>query len=403
MVLPAIHLSNRNMAGHGKTESVFKAKWYNLIGRSASPTASPEMIPPTSPRGETKRRKTKFFYSPLLFSFAIASPLLKGKGEGFSFADDGDTPLFLQRPLLSLSRFDVKKICLLWQLPIYPDASNRNLKYARNRLRKQVLPALRLHLNPQLDRMMIQFTKLAATEQIYIEYLSQRISPLISVLRPGYMTFHVSGLTSLPLALRRRILKESLERHATTSLHLSHVEDFSTFLEKSNFQGYRFPDKGRVCLLPLREEEAENFRRRPLFRLRQRRSHGPTLGRATTKHASDCFIYPIPPSWKGGESTGRRGFLTRYFKAHPHPLPLWGQGWGWGRVPLFHSPLYPPKGDLGGRAISLHTVSLPPSRRVRRLNGSCCPIDRISEHLGVATQWFLPSVGSFLFLRDRLE
>jgi hypothetical protein len=80
------------MAGHGKTESVFKAKWYNLIGRSASPTASPEMIPPTSPRGETKRRKQSFLFT-LLFSFAVASPLLKGKVKASASLMMG-TPLF---------------------------------------------------------------------------------------------------------------------------------------------------------------------------------------------------------------------------------------------------------------------------------------------------------------------
>jgi hypothetical protein len=80
------------MAGHGKTESVFKAKWYNLIGRSASPTASPEMIPPTSPR-EKRKKKNKVFYSPLLFSFAVASPLLKGKVKASASLMMG-TPLF---------------------------------------------------------------------------------------------------------------------------------------------------------------------------------------------------------------------------------------------------------------------------------------------------------------------
>ncbi len=363
MVLPSTHLSNRKLARHRKTESMSKAKRSHLVDRSASPSGrftSLEVMPPASPGGGTREIKTKFFYSPLL--------------------ERGDIPLLLQRPLLSLSRVDVKRVCLLWQLPVYPDASNRNLKYARNRLRKQVLPALRLYLNPQLDGMITHFTKLAATEQIYVEYLSQRVSPSISVLRPGYIAFHVGGLTSLPLALRRRILKESLERYVTTSLHLSHVEDLSTFLEKSSPQGHPFPGKGRLCLLPLREEERSTLRRRPL------RRRGPTQGWATAKDASHCSI--LHP-WRGGASTEQRGFLARYLKAVK------------GRVPS--TPLQPPKGHLEGHTIPLPAASLPPQHRARKLDGSCRPLDRRGKNFGVATQCFLPSMGNLLLLGHRLE
>ena len=361
MVLPSTHLSNRKLARHRKTESVSKAK--NLVDRSASPSGrftSLEVMPPASPGGETKEIKTKFFYSPLL--------------------ERGDIPLLLQRPLLSLSRVDVKRVCLLWQLPVYPDASNRNLKYARNRLRKQVLPALRLYLNPQLDGMITHFTKLAATEQVYVEYLSQRVSPSISVLRPGYIAFHVGGLTSLPLALRRRILKESLERYVTTSLHLSHVEDISTFLEKSSPQGHPFPGKGRLCLLTLREEERSTLRRRPL------RRRGPTLGWATAKDASHCSILH---SWRGGASNEQRGFLARYLKAVRERVPS--------------TPLHPPKGHLEGRTMYFPAASLPPQHRARKLDGSYRPLDRRGKDFGVATQCFLPSVGNLILFGHRLE
>ena len=372
MVLPSTYLSNRKMAGHRKTELVSKAKRTHLFDRSTAPSgrfASSGVMPPTSPfaegdGGKTGERKTKFFYSPLLFAEVGV----------------GDIPLLLQRPLLLLSRVDVKRICLLWQLPTYPDASNRNMKYARNRLRKQVLPAARLHLNPQLDGMVIHFTKLAAAEQVYVEYLSQRMSPLISVLRRGYIAFHVGGLTSLPLALRRRILKESLEQYVTTSLHLSHVEDLSIFLEKSSLQEHRFPGKGRLCFFPLREEEQASCQRRPF------RRRGPTHDWATAKDAFHCSI--LPP-WTRGGSTEQRGFFARYLNAVR------------GRVSS--NSLHPLESHLGGWTTSLYTTSLSPQRRGRKLNGSCRPFDRGGEHVGMATQCFLPSVGNFLLFGHRLE
>ena len=354
-------------------ESASKANRFHLVDRSVSPSASPEVVLPPSPSpkamavAETGKRKTKFFYS----------PILKG----------GDIPLLLQRPLLSFSRVDVKRICLLWQLPTYPDASNWNLKYARNRLRKQMLPALRLHLNPQLDGMVIHFTKLAAAEQIYVEYLSQRVSSSIYVLGREHIALHVGGLISLPLALRRRILKESLERYVTTSLHLSHVEDLSTFLEKSSLQEHSFPGKSRLYLLPLREEEWASLRIRPLSR------PVPTQGWSRAKNAFHCSI--LPP-WTGAGSNEQRGFFARYLNAVR------------GRVPSIS--LYPPEGHLGGRTIFIHTAltsSLPwrslPQGQTKKLEGSTRPLGRASgrrgEHFGIAMHCFLPSVGNFLLLR----
>jgi tRNA(Ile)-lysidine synthase len=48
----------------------------------------------------------------------------------------------LVRPLLAFSRTDTAAICERWQLPIWHDSSNDSLRYARNRVRQQVLPQL---------------------------------------------------------------------------------------------------------------------------------------------------------------------------------------------------------------------------------------------------------------------
>lgn len=52
----------------------------------------------------------------------------------------------IARPLFALTRFDVKKLCNLWELPLYPDYSNQSLNFCRNRIRNQILPSLRIFL-----------------------------------------------------------------------------------------------------------------------------------------------------------------------------------------------------------------------------------------------------------------
>lgn len=64
---------------------------------------------------------------------------------------------FLMRPLFSLTRLDTFCICESLKLPIYPDKSNLRVDFLRNRIRKQILPAIRILLNPQFDTILCKF------------------------------------------------------------------------------------------------------------------------------------------------------------------------------------------------------------------------------------------------------
>ena len=81
----------------------------------------------------------------------------------------------LVRPFLSLTRFDLKKVCNSWKIPLFPDQSNQKLKYQRNRIRKQILPALRFFFNFQIDSTIYQFIEIINSEQEYMDFLTARI------------------------------------------------------------------------------------------------------------------------------------------------------------------------------------------------------------------------------------
>lgn len=67
---------------------------------------------------------------------------------------------FLMRPLFSITRLDTFFICESLKLPIYPDKSNLTVDFLRNRVRKQILPAIRILLNPQFDTILCKFNEL---------------------------------------------------------------------------------------------------------------------------------------------------------------------------------------------------------------------------------------------------
>ena len=182
---------------------------------------------------------------------------------------DKDNLLLLHRPLLSMSRSDVRRVCHLWQLPIYPDTSNQTFQYARNRIRNQLLPALRFQFNRQVDGAFFHFTTLLATEQLYLDSLSQRLFPSVCVVARDYVAFNVAGLHPFPPVIRRQILKQMLEKYATQALHLSHIETLCRVLEKKRPKRHQFSRTSCLFLFSRRIRSENPFQRRTTRKVQQ--------------------------------------------------------------------------------------------------------------------------------------
>jgi tRNA(Ile)-lysidine synthase len=114
----------------------------------------------------------------------------------------------LVRPLLGVTRSETARFCQEMHLPIWEDPANQDLKYARNRIRLQLLPYLREHFNPQADQTLAQTAELLQAE---VEYLEAQTTHLLDQSRhlekPG---LNRSLLKQAPLALQRRVARQFL-------------------------------------------------------------------------------------------------------------------------------------------------------------------------------------------------
>ena len=79
------------------------------------------------------------------------------------------------RPLLSLSRFETGKFCAFWQLPLYPDRSNQKVNFLRNRVRKQLLPTLKLFFNSRIETLLLQFAEIVEVENLYMNQITNKL------------------------------------------------------------------------------------------------------------------------------------------------------------------------------------------------------------------------------------
>jgi tRNA(Ile)-lysidine synthase len=112
------------------------------------------------------------------------------------------------RPLIAIRRAEVRDYLRSHGIEWREDSSNRDLHFARNRIRNELLPQLRRDWNPQIDTALAQLADLAFEEE--------RIARQTPVCRQpqGVTTpdLNVPNLHSLSRALSRRLIRNSIER-----------------------------------------------------------------------------------------------------------------------------------------------------------------------------------------------
>ncbi|RYX87930.1 hypothetical protein EON73_00105 [bacterium] len=72
------------------------------------------------------------------------------------------------RPLLDFKRESITMICKDFKMPVYPDKSNKSVRYSRNRIRKQIIPSIKYFFNPQLEDSLFKMAELLNQEQFFL-------------------------------------------------------------------------------------------------------------------------------------------------------------------------------------------------------------------------------------------
>lgn len=138
--------------------------------------------------------------------------------------------IYLIRPLLNISRMELKHLVQHWKLSIWSDCSNQNISICRNRIRHQLLPYLRQYFHPKIDYVLNSCTEVMYTETLYLDSIARYIlsKALSFVSMPlNYqicVKLDFELLRAIPLAIQRRILKYFLDVSTNTSVSFKHVE-----------------------------------------------------------------------------------------------------------------------------------------------------------------------------------
>lgn len=136
--------------------------------------------------------------------------LFRGAGmEGLTGFPPRHLPLI--RPLYLATRADVEAYCARHDLTPRADSSNANPDYRRNRLRTELLPYLRSYYNVGVTNALWRMAELISADNHVLEDVTQEhLAEIATTRQPERITLDRVRWLALPIALRRRTLRQSI-------------------------------------------------------------------------------------------------------------------------------------------------------------------------------------------------
>ena len=140
-----------------------------------------------------------------------------------SLKGDSCDDIRLVRPLLHFSRDDTAAICSDLQLPIWADPSNSDTRFARNRIRQEVLPVLET-LHPGCSRRMAELSERVSQVQ---DIQSTLLELSLKQLQGEDGALKRLALQQLPCSARQLILHGWLQTQGMASLPARQLAELS--------------------------------------------------------------------------------------------------------------------------------------------------------------------------------
>jgi tRNA(Ile)-lysidine synthase len=179
-----------------ETESAARGWRYQALISMAESTQSKYLV---TAHTQTDRAET------------ILYNLIRGAGadglSALSWRRELTKEIYLVRPLLEVNRSVTGQFCRNRELPVWEDAYNHSLKFARNRLRQEIIPQLVSGFNPQVESHLARTGELLRADVEYLELVAKDLYQQ-AIGDDGRLDRQL--LQSAHLALQRRVIRRFL-------------------------------------------------------------------------------------------------------------------------------------------------------------------------------------------------
>ena len=126
----------------------------------------------------------------------------------WSVRSAGGRPLRLLRPFLTVPRADTEAVCAEQGATPASDATNRALRYARNRIRHRTLDEL-ARVNPDVRRALARFAQAARADDDYLAQAARAAIRGDERRGPGWVQWRRPALAALPWPLFVRVVESA--------------------------------------------------------------------------------------------------------------------------------------------------------------------------------------------------
>jgi tRNA(Ile)-lysidine synthase len=198
------------------------------LAAAAGAPLGPGSAPQTSNLEESAREARLAFFAEAITSGAVERVAL-----GHTRSDQAETVLFrflrgagtaglagirpvtsggIVRPLLAVERSEVEAFLRARGIAWREDASNRSLRFARNRIRHELLPLLAREWNPSIGKTLSDTADWALAEEAYWEEELARLGPELVRETEGGVILDAVALRRLAPAAARRMVRHAMAR-----------------------------------------------------------------------------------------------------------------------------------------------------------------------------------------------
>ena len=131
------------------------------------------------------------------------------------------------RPLLEIDREEARRWLRERNIPWREDSSNQDPRFARNRIRHELLPALERDWNPALSGTLARMATLALDEEEYWNREIDRLEASVLQSKPPAILLRTGDLAAHPRPVARRLIRRAIlrTRGDLRRIEFSHVED----------------------------------------------------------------------------------------------------------------------------------------------------------------------------------
>lgn len=184
-----------------------------------------------------------------------------------------EAPLKVWRPLIDLTRHHTISYCRNYGIDYRDDSTNYMREFARNRVRLDIMPNLKEHLNPRIVDALGRISRTAAAQVDYVERQADRLWPQVApepvsndgALRLSRQCLAGTHQALLHIVLRRAWVEATGHEHRLTERHLAAMAEAASASGSGRVihlpRGFRFavddqwatlsgPDRADDCPYP---------------------------------------------------------------------------------------------------------------------------------------------------------